>query len=77
MKNYAFGNESSNLGEIEYMLRVSTIILSKYSALMILNLEIQSSCNLEAPLNVVFCVSGFAFIGLLKIDCQSGKLPCS
>ena len=59
------------------MLKVPTIILSNFSALIILNLEIQSLCNLDVPLNVVFCVSGFAFIGLLKIDCQSGKLPCS
>ena len=59
------------------MLRVPIIMLSKFSALIILNLEMQLLCNLDAPLNVVFCVSGFAFIDLLKIDCQSGKLPCS
>ena len=59
------------------MLRVPTVILAKLSALIILNLEIQLLCNLDAPLNVVFCVSGFEFIDLLKIDCQSVKLPCS
>ena len=37
----------------------------------------QSLCNLDGPLNVVFCVSSFAFIDLLKIDCQAGKLECS
>ena len=59
------------------MLRVPTIILSEFSALIILNVEKQSICNLDAPVNVVFCISGFAFIDLLKTDCQSGKLPCS
>ena len=59
------------------MLRVPTIIKSKFSALIILNLEIQSLCYLDGPFNVLFCVSGFPFIDLLKIDCQSVKLPCS
>ena len=59
------------------MLSVPTIILAKLSALIILNLEIQLLCKLDASLNVVFCVSGFAFLDLLKIDCQSVKLPCS
>ena len=57
------------------MLRVPAIILAKLSALIILILEIQLLCDLDAPLNEVFCVSGFS--GLLKIDCQSVKLPCS
>ena len=48
-------------------------MLSKFSALIILSLEVQSLCNLDAPLNVVFCVSGFAFIDLFKIDFQSVK----
>ena len=59
------------------MFRVPTIMLPKFSAHIILNLEIQLLCNLDAPLNVVFCVSGFEFIDSLKIDCQSVKLPCS
>ena len=57
------------------MLRVPAIILAKLSALIILILEIQLLCDLDAPLNEGFCVSGFS--GLLKIDCQSVKLPCS
>ena len=50
--------------------------MSKLSARIILILETQSLCNLDAPVNVVFCVSGFSLIDLLKIDCQSVKLPC-
>ena len=68
---------SSHLDEIEFMLRIPIIMLSKFSALIILNLEMQSLCNIDAPLNVVFYVSGFVFIDLLKIDCQSDKLPFS
>ena len=59
------------------MLRVPTVILAKLSALITLNLEIQLLCNLDAPLNEEFCISGFAFLDLLKIDYESVKLPCS
>ena len=58
---------SSNLDEIEF--KVLTIILCKFSALVILNLEIQSLRNLDAPLSALFYVSGFAFFELLKFGC--------
>ena len=56
------------------MLRVPARTLSKFSTLIILNLEIQSLYKLDTPLSVVFCVSGFAFIFALQFSCQSDIL---
>ena len=52
------------------MLRLATIILSKFYALIISNLEIQFrhlKYNLDATFNVVICVSGFVFIDHLRL----------